>query len=172
MTLFSSASSTTEHKSEECQQNRFNIATWEEGKATGAKELLEGERPLVTGRLSLESSPGERELLKDGGEREGEAGEAAYPHRRQNKGRPHLHRVSELVLRTPAPCVLLALRATFSLYLQELASKLPCNFSLIVPPRPEPPAGFKCLKGRNQGGHFIYNFLQGWAAKEHLYNAF
>ena len=44
-------------------------------------------------------------------------GEAAYPLWEQNKERLHLHRLSELVLRTPGPCVILTLRArTFIIF--------------------------------------------------------
>jgi hypothetical protein len=39
LTLFSLASSATEHKPQHCQQNGFNTAMWEGGKAMGTKEL-------------------------------------------------------------------------------------------------------------------------------------
>lgn len=73
----------------------------------------------------------------------------------------HLHRVPELALGTASSCVILVLMATVFIIFAGAFSQLPRDFSVIVPPtRSEPPAGFKYLRGRNQDGYFIYNFLQ------------
>lgn len=102
------------------------------------------ERPRVTGRLSLKSSPG---VFKGkGGREEGEVVGPCCQARAMGcctcTGCQNWFRVQQL------PVLYWHLGLQSFIASSVAFSQLSCNFSLIVPRRSELPAGFKCLKGR------------------------
>lgn len=72
LTLFSSASSTTEHKSHNCQPNGFNIAMWVEEKPPEQKNCQKESRPsnweAQPGKFSRRVTAFKRQRRKRGNE--------------------------------------------------------------------------------------------------------